>query len=521
MIVYIWAAADIALLMSGILYFFCGDKLPSLSTLFSYGKSASSVECKLALLPKKYFRHFYLFSSILFSALLFLFVQCYIFNVTPPSHFSFFMNLLKPQFHTPVSKLTTLVLSTLMLIQSLRRCYESFFINIHNNFSHISVFHYIAGFAFYCGVALSILHISKPLESNKPKIYVTRNLMNDVYQFSFTQAIGVTFFIWASWHQYKAHTILANLRKDKNGQTYRDKYKIPHGDWFDYVSNPHFTAEIIIYSALCLITNKFTIVWSLLLSWVVIGQVFASVMSHQWYKRTFRKSYPHRYAIIPWVLYEVEKAIRKANSLFLHLCDLQKDSNFVSKGEVDWTTKELKTSLRSIEWDLEDLEETITIVEKNPKKFKILESEIASRRSFVENTKTEILSMKSLMSNSSKNYDKKSRQSLLGGLSSTHSASHGSAKYSRLPSPDSNHHDSFVTDMGDQQQLILETHDDQLDLMQGSVGTLKTMSRQIGDELEEQSIILDELTHEVETTDSKLDGTMKKMAKVLHMTNGL
>ncbi|KAG1688942.1 Syntaxin-6 [Nymphon striatum] len=271
--------------------------------------------------------------------------------------------------------------------------------------------------------------------------------MNDVYQFSFTQAIGVTFFIWASWHQYKAHTILANLRKDKNGQTYRDKYKIPHGD--------------------C----------------------------------------------------EVEKAIRKANSLFLHLCDLQKDSNFVSKGEVDWTTKELKTSLRSIEWDLEDLEETITIVEKNPKKFKILESEIASRRSFVENTKTEILSMKSLMSNSSKNYDKKSRQSLLGGLSSTHSASHGSAKYSRLPSPDSNHHDSFVTDMGDQQQLILETHDDQLDLIQGSVGTLKTMSRQIGDELEEQSIILDELTHEVETTDSKLDGTMKKMAKVLHMTN--
>lgn len=34
----------------------------------------------------------------------------------------------------------------------------------------------------------------------------------------------------------------------------------------------------------------------------------------------------------------------------------------VVKEELDWTTNELRNSLRSIEWDLEDLEETINIL---------------------------------------------------------------------------------------------------------------------------------------------------------------
>jgi syntaxin 6 len=38
------------------------------------------------------------------------------------------------------------------------------------------------------------------------------------------------------------------------------------------------------------------------------------------------------------------------------------DPNVVSKEEYDWTTNELRNSLRSIDWDLEDLEETINIL---------------------------------------------------------------------------------------------------------------------------------------------------------------
>ena len=51
-----------------------------------------------------------------------------------------------------------------------------------------------------------------------------------------------------------------------------------------------------------------------------------------------------------------------SEGLYTRWCELLEDSNNVSKEEYEWTTNELRNSLRSIEWDLEDLEETINIL---------------------------------------------------------------------------------------------------------------------------------------------------------------
>ena len=53
--------------------------------------------------------------------------------------------------------------------------------------------------------------------------------------------------------------------------------------------------------------------------------------------------------------------------------------------------------MRSIEWDLEDLEDTIAIAEKNPK-YKIDLQELNQRRQFINATKNEIKSMKDKIS---------------------------------------------------------------------------------------------------------------------------
>lgn len=58
--------------------------------------------------------------------------------------------------------------------------------------------------------------------------------------------------------------------------------------------------------------------------------------------------------------------------------------------QLNWTSTELRNSLRSIEWDLEDLEETIGIVEKNPRKFRIDSGELKSRRTFILQTREEV-----------------------------------------------------------------------------------------------------------------------------------
>ncbi|KAI8127223.1 Syntaxin-6 [Lucilia cuprina] len=105
---------------------------------------------------------------------------------------------------------------------------------------------------------------------------------------------------------------------------------------------------------------------------------------------------------------------------------------------------------------------------------------------------------------------------------------HSGAKYSKLEnSLDSpGHYNSldspshrFVGETVSVQQRMIQGQDEQLDMISDSIGTLKTVSRQIGVELDEQAVMLDDFGNEFETTESKLDSTMKKMAKVLHMNN--
>uniref|UniRef100_A0AAQ4QPL5 Syntaxin 6/10/61 N-terminal domain-containing protein n=1 Tax=Gasterosteus aculeatus aculeatus TaxID=481459 RepID=A0AAQ4QPL5_GASAC len=61
---------------------------------------------------------------------------------------------------------------------------------------------------------------------------------------------------------------------------------------------------------------------------------------------------------------EVQKAVNAAQSLHHRWSELLQEGGGASKEEMDWTTNELRNSLRSIEWDLEDLDETINILEK-------------------------------------------------------------------------------------------------------------------------------------------------------------
>ncbi|XP_034127255.1 syntaxin-6 isoform X1 [Drosophila guanche] len=295
---------------------------------------------------------------------------------------------------------------------------------------------------------------------------------------------------------------------------------------------------------------------------------------------------------------EVFKALNKTRGLYLRWRELGEDGG----AEVEWTTTELRNSLRSIEWDLEDLEDTISIVEKNPTKFRIDNRELSSRRHFIDNTRDEVKQMKDKMSlNRNRDRDITAHQPLLdndrnnpnqnqpnphsisssntntnsneyhlhphndrtylvecpsalngnslinsgsqavantiaGTMSAAAAAAsrHSGTKYSKLENAlDSPSHygqphqasslDSpghrYVGETVSIQQRMIQGQDEQLDMISDSIGTLKTVSRQIGVELDEQAVMLDDFGNEFDTTESKLDTTMKKVAKVLHMNN--
>nr|XP_020464745.1 syntaxin-6 [Monopterus albus] len=199
---------------------------------------------------------------------------------------------------------------------------------------------------------------------------------------------------------------------------------------------------------------------------------------------------------------EVQKAVNAAQSLHHRWSELLQEGGGASKEEMDWTTNELRNSLRSIEWDLEDLDETISIVESNPKKFNLDTAELSKRKAFIASTRQAVKEMKEQMSSpAAVSVDRKNKQALLGERGAQGPVwQPGPDKYSRL-------------------DLIVEQQDEQLELVSGTIGVLKNMSERIGMELDEQAVMLDDFGHEMDNTQSRLDNVMKKLAKVSHMTS--
>ncbi|XP_053573800.1 syntaxin-10 [Bombina bombina] len=213
---------------------------------------------------------------------------------------------------------------------------------------------------------------------------------------------------------------------------------------------------------------------------------------------------------------EVQKSLNTSRGLYQRWCELLQESHVTSAEEFDWTTNELRNSLRSIEWDLEDLEETISIVESNPRKFKISGVELSERRNFVEQTRNSVKEMRDHISSprAVAFTERKNREGLLGVSSQT-----PTDRFTRLDEEIMSGNSRYLEDQQAQQQLIIDEQDAELELVSGSIRVLKDVSGRIGDELDEQAVMLDDFSHEMDNTQTRMDSVLKRMAKVSHMTS--
>uniref|UniRef100_A0A8C2X461 Syntaxin 6 n=1 Tax=Cyclopterus lumpus TaxID=8103 RepID=A0A8C2X461_CYCLU len=214
---------------------------------------------------------------------------------------------------------------------------------------------------------------------------------------------------------------------------------------------------------------------------------------------------------------EVQKAVNAAQSLHHRWSELLQEGGGASKEEMDWTTNELRNSLRSIDF----LTLSERIVESNPKKFNLDAMDLSKRKAFITSTRQTVKEMKEQMSTpTSALVDRKNTQALLGDRGAQGPIwQPGPDKYGRLDRQLQNANSQFIEEQQGQQQLMVEQQDDQLELVSGTIGVLKNMSERIGMELDEQAVMLDDFTHEVDNTQSRLDNVMKKLAKVSHMTS--
>ncbi|XP_032121632.1 syntaxin-10 isoform X1 [Sapajus apella] len=212
---------------------------------------------------------------------------------------------------------------------------------------------------------------------------------------------------------------------------------------------------------------------------------------------------------------EVQKAVNTARGLYQRWCELLQESAAVGREELDWTTNELRNGLRSIEWDLEDLEETIGIVEANPGKFKLPAGDLQERKVFVERMREAVQEMKDHMVSPTAVafLERNSREMLVGKPAAQKSPS------DLLDASAVSATSRYIEEQQATQQLIMDQQDQQLEIVSGSIRVLKHMSGRVGEELDEQGIMLDAFAQEMDHTQSRMDGVLRKMAKVSHMTS--
>ncbi|KAG8368147.1 hypothetical protein BUALT_Bualt15G0014800 [Buddleja alternifolia] len=209
----------------------------------------------------------------------------------------------------------SVVLLLLMEAQVLRRLVESIYVFKYSPSARMHIFGYLTGLFFYTAAPLSLCCtyaselfnfvtslLAEFIVKGKNRMQVTEldlwGIVNPLMQLKWYVWIGAAFFSWGWIHQLCCHAILGSLRKNDKKV---DDYAIPHGDWFEYVSSPHYLAEIVMYGGIVIASGFSDITIWLLFGFVVANLAIAAAETHRWYLRKFGNYPRNRCAIIPFV----------------------------------------------------------------------------------------------------------------------------------------------------------------------------------------------------------------------------
>mmetsp|Transcript_55493 Transcript_55493/g.136113 ORF Transcript_55493/g.136113 Transcript_55493/m.136113 type:complete len:261 (-) Transcript_55493:478-1260(-) len=218
---------------------------------------------------------------------------------------------------------------------------------------------------------------------------------------------------------------------------------------------------------------------------------------------------------------EIISSVRGVSELFARWTTLLNTTNTASNEEFRWTQNEMKTILKSIQWDLGDLEETVQIVEKNRAKFDVGDDELARRKQFVHETKATIAEInKTLNSADTKAKlaadERKTLSKASGKAKAKQRAADRQAKMSAAIEADN---EEYIGAEKKQQEQALAEQEADLTELQATVGTLGQIGLTINQEIEAQSKILDEFHDEVDDTQSRMRSAISKVDKILEETS--
>uniref|UniRef100_A0A1B0DA40 Polyprenal reductase n=1 Tax=Phlebotomus papatasi TaxID=29031 RepID=A0A1B0DA40_PHLPP len=267
--------------------------------LLFYGKISGNGSSKgdlmtLLLVPKSWFRHFYLFATIWGSIVLVVTVRTF----STGQIFTLFSDFLQyacgNQRTVQTTSLETIVGLLMLYFHILVRCFETHFTQVFSKKATMNLIQYLNSFFYYFGVVTLLVCNSQGFV---PGSSPSQLRLQDI---SWRLVVCIVVFIFASYNQFRCHTILANLRRDRSGRVTTEGHFLPTGGFFELVSSPHMLFECLIYLSIFGVIYRNSS-WLAILALVAANQVTMAYETHLWYRKNF-PNYPlQRRALIPFV----------------------------------------------------------------------------------------------------------------------------------------------------------------------------------------------------------------------------
>jgi hypothetical protein len=198
--------------------------------------------------------------------------------------------------------------------------------------------------------------------------------------------------------------------------------------------------------------------------------------------------------------HELQHKIASVNALF-DVCKEQNNYSLTTNA-----IRELHKELKHVEWFLSDMEESVTIVAKDPNRFRLLSTELLDRKEYISNFKHSIQLIKNNVTIFEQQQAK--NQKIVSQIQTKNGA-----KLDRSLRQDNQ---SYINSQFLLQQRIIQQQDGGLESIIQKTKNVQQIAISIGEELNTQLKGLEELDAHVQSSKTRMDRIMIRLNKFIN-----
>lgn len=209
---------------------------------------------------------------------------------------------------------------------------------------------------------------------------------------------------------------------------------------------------------------------------------------------------------------EVQSAIKKVQGLHDEWKCLLQSENTAKSARFQELHSEIAAELRHLDYDLQDITETIRVVEENRGKFKFDDGEVASRKDFVQASRSAVQAIQdSVAGRQALGKIEADRRQALG----TGGGPGGAGGRDEQRGRAARENEEFLARQRQEQAQIIQQQDQDLTLLSQSAQRLGETARTINTELQDQQKMIEELDEDIDRETEKLNFVMKRIGRLL------